>query len=173
VDDEDNEVQHGEPGELVSRGPFVMRGYWENDEATETVMHGGWFHTGDVATLDEDGYLFIVDRKKDLIIRGGYNVYPREVEEVLYSHPAVLEAAVLGVPHPALGEEVGAAVVLKEGQSVDVDELRDYTKEQLAAYKYPRVIWLTDELPKGGTGKVLKREVEVPREVAEQTGGQR
>jgi long-chain acyl-CoA synthetase len=171
VDEEDNEVEAGEPGELVTRGPFVMSGYWNNDEATESVMQGGWFHTGDVATLDEDGYLFIVDRKKDLIIRGGYNVYPREIEEVLYGHPAVLEAAVLGVPHPSLGEEVGAAVVLKEGQEADADELRDYTKEQLAAYKYPRVIWFTDELPKGGTGKVLKREVEIPDAVVEQTEG--
>jgi long-chain acyl-CoA synthetase len=171
VDEDDNDVEPGEPGELVSRGPFVMRGYWNNDEATEAVMQGGWFHTGDVATVDEDGYLFIVDRKKDLIIRGGYNVYPREIEEVLYGHPAVLEAAVLGVPHPALGEEVGAAVVLKEGRHADADELRDYTKEQLAAYKYPRVIWFADELPKGGTGKVLKREVEIPEAVVEQTGG--
>jgi long-chain acyl-CoA synthetase len=171
VDDEDNDVEPGEPGELVSRGPFVMRGYWNNDEATEGVMRGGWFHTGDVATVDEDGYLYIVDRKKDLIIRGGYNVYPREIEEVLYSHPAVLEAAVLGVPHSSLGEEVGAAVVLKEGQDVEADELRDFTKERLAAYKYPRVIWFTEELPKGGTGKVLKREVEIPEAVTEQTGG--
>ncbi len=125
-------------------------------------MRGGWFHTGDIATVDDEGYFFIVDRKKDLIIRGGYNVYPREIEEVLYGHPAVLEAAVIGVPHDSLGEEVGAAIVLKQGESATPDDLRDYMKEKVAAYKYPRVIWLLDELPKGGTGKVLKREIEVP-----------
>ncbi len=162
VDPDDNDVPSGEPGELVMRGPFVMKGYWNRDDATEEVMRGGWFHTGDIATLDEDGYYFIVDRKKDLIIRGGYNVYPRELEEVLYGHPAVREAAVLGVAHESLGEEVGAAVVLKEGEQVSVEELRDYMKQQVAAYKYPRIVWLVDELPKGPTGKILKREIEVP-----------
>jgi long-chain acyl-CoA synthetase len=166
VDDQDEEVPQGEPGEVVMRGPFVMKGYWNRDEATRSVMRGGWFHTGDIATVDEDGYLFIVDRKKDLIIRGGYNVYPREIEEVLYAHPAVREAAVIGVPHQSLGEEIGAAVVLKEGQEATEDELRDYMKQKVAAYKYPRVIWFTDDLPKGGTGKVLKREIEVPEAVA-------
>jgi long-chain acyl-CoA synthetase len=165
VDDQDNDVELGQPGELVMRGSFVMKGYWNGDEATEIVMRGGWFHTGDIATVDEDGYYFIVDRKKDLIIRGGYNVYPREIEEVLYAHPAVREAAVLAVPHDALGEEVGAAVVLKDGTSVTPDELRDYMKQNVAAYKYPRVIWLMDELPKGGTGKILKREIEIPEGV--------
>ncbi len=166
VDDDDQEVAHGEPGEIVMRGPFVMKGYWGREDATEEVMRGGWFHTGDIATVDDEGYFFIVDRKKDLIIRGGYNVYPREIEEVLYSHPAVLEAAVLGVPHDSLGEEVGAAVVLKEGEEATPDDLRDFMKQKVAAYKYPRVIWLADELPKGGTGKVLKREIEVPDGVA-------
>ena len=102
------------------RGPFVMSGYWDRDDATEEVMRGGWFHTGDVATMDDEGYLFIVDRKKDLIIRGGYNVYPREIEEALYEHEAVREAAVVGVPHESLGEEVGAAVALKDGASATV-----------------------------------------------------
>jgi long-chain acyl-CoA synthetase len=170
VDEDENEVTQGEPGEIVMRGPFVMEGYWDRDDATEEVMRGGWFHTGDIATVDEDGYYFIVDRKKDLIIRGGYNVYPRELEEVLYEHPAVREAAVLGVPDDSLGEEVGAAVVLKEGEEVTTDELRDYMKEKVAAYKYPRVIWLLDELPKGGTGKVLKREIEVPKAATAKTG---
>ncbi len=169
LDDDGNEPPQGEPGEIVMRGPFVMTGYWDREDATEEVMSGGWFHTGDIATIDEDGYFFIVDRKKDLIIRGGYNVYPREIEEVLYAHPAVLEAAVLGVPHESLGEEVGAAVVLKEGEDATPDDLRDYMKEKVAAYKYPRVIWLMDELPKGGTGKVLKREIEVPDAVAEKS----
>jgi long-chain acyl-CoA synthetase len=131
-------------------------------------MRDGWFHTGDIATVDEEGYYFIVDRKKDLIIRGGYNVYPRELEEVLYEHPAVREAAVLGVPHESLGEEVGAAVALKEGERVEPDELREYMKQRVAAYKYPRVVWLVDELPKGPTGKILKREIELP--AAEKTG---
>jgi long-chain acyl-CoA synthetase len=170
VDDQDNEVPRGEPGEIVMRGPFVMSGYWNREDATESVMRGGWFHTGDIATVDGDGYFFIVDRKKDLIIRGGYNVYPRELEEVLYAHPAVREAAVIGVPHDSLGEEVGAAVVLKEGHSATPEELREYMKEKVAAYKYPRVIWLTDELPKGGTGKVLKREIKVPEAVAAKAG---
>jgi long-chain acyl-CoA synthetase len=118
-----------------------------------------------MAKMDEDGYFFIVDRKKDLIIRGGYNVYPREIEEVLYEHPAVQEAAVVGVPHDELGEEVGAAVVLVEGESLGADELKAYVKDQVAAYKYPRSIWFLDELPKGPTGKILKREIEVPEQV--------
>jgi long-chain acyl-CoA synthetase len=170
VDDEDNDVAEGEPGEVLLRGPFVMKGYWNREEATEEVMRGGWFHTGDVGTVDEDGYYFIVDRKKDMIIRGGYNVYPRELEEVLYGHPAVREAAVIGVKHDSLGEEVGAAVSLKDGESVTADELRDYMKENVAAYKYPRIVWIVDELPKGPTGKVLKREIEVPEEAAAGTG---
>jgi long-chain acyl-CoA synthetase len=116
--------------------------------------------------VDEDGYFFIVDRKKELIIRGGYNVYPREIEEVLYEHPAVQEAAVVGVEDEKMGEEVGAAVVLKKGEDVDADELKQYCKENLAAYKYPRKLWFVDELPKGPTGKILKREIEVPKEVA-------
>jgi long-chain acyl-CoA synthetase len=124
-----------------------------------------------MAKVDEDGYFFIVDRKKDLIIRGGYNVYPREVEEVLYEHPAVQEAAVVAVPDESLGEEVGAAVVLKAGESVDARELKAYVKEQVAAYKYPRKIWFTDELPKGPTGKILKREIEVPQEVEAGSSG--
>src|SRR3954469_9086347 len=119
VDDDDNDVQQGEVGEIVIRGHNVMKGYWQRPDATEECMAGGWFHSGDMARVDEDGYFFIVDRKKDLIIRGGYNVYPREVEEVLYEHPAVREAAVVGVPDDDLGEEVGAAVVLKDGEHVD------------------------------------------------------
>jgi long-chain acyl-CoA synthetase len=166
VDSDGKDVSPGEPGELVMRGPFVMKGYWNREEATREVTRNGWFHTGDIATVDEDGYYFIVDRKKDLIIRGGYNVYPRELEEVIYTHPAVREAAVVGVPHESLGEEVGAAVVLKEGADASVDELRDFMKQRVAAYKYPRLVWLVDELPKGPTGKILKREIEVPAEVA-------
>ncbi len=162
VDDHDEELPVGEPGEIVLRGPFVMAGYWGREDATAEVMRGGWFHTGDIATVDEDGYLYIVDRKKDLIIRGGYNVYPREIEEVLYTHPAVLEAAVVGVPDDALGEEVGAAVVIKAGEQVTPDGLREFVRSKVAAYKYPRVVWFVDGLPKGPTGKILKREIDAP-----------
>ena len=170
VDKDGDEVAQGEPGEIVMRGPFVMKGYWDNDEATAEVMQDGWFHTGDIATVDDEGYFFIVDRKKDLIIRGGYNVYPREIEEALYEHPAVREAAVIGVAHEALGEEVAAAVALKEGEQATPEELRDFMKGRVAAYKYPRTVWLVDELPKGPTGKILKREIEIPDTVAEKGG---
>ena len=167
VDDDGNDVPQGEIGEIVIRGHNIMKGYWDRPEATaEAITADGWFHSGDMAKVDEDGYFFIVDRKKELIIRGGYNVYPREVEEVLYEHPAVQEAAVVGVPDDALGEEVGAAVVLCQGSEAGADELKAYVKEQVAAYKYPRKIWFLDELPKGPTGKILKREIEVPAEVA-------
>jgi long-chain acyl-CoA synthetase len=149
-------------GEIAIRGHNVMKGYWRNPEATQEVMRGGWFHTGDMARVDDDGYYFIVDRKKDMIIRGGYNVYPREIEEVLYEHPAVREVAVLGVPDDDLGEEVGAAVALKDGQEVDAETLQAFVKDQVAAYKYPRHIWFVDELPKGPTGKILKREIQTP-----------
>ncbi|MEA2333074.1 MAG: long-chain acyl-CoA synthetase [Thermoleophilaceae bacterium] len=166
-DDDGNEVPQGEVGEIVIRGHNVMSGYWNRPDATaESIDADGWFRSGDMAKVDEDGYFFIVDRKKDLIIRGGYNVYPREVEEVLYEHPAIQEAAVVGVPDDALGEEIGAAVVLVKGESLDADEVSAYVKEQLAAYKYPRKVWFVDELPKGPTGKILKREIEVPEQVA-------
>src|SRR4051794_9218126 len=165
VDEDGKEVEQGEVGEIAIKGPNVMKGYWRKDEATDEVMDDGWFHTGDMAKVDEEGYFFIVDRKKELIIRGGYNVYPREVEEVLYEHPAVREAAVIGVPHESLGEEIGAAVALKEGESTEPDDLRNFVKDEVASYKYPRKIWFVDELPKGPTGKILKREVELPAEV--------
>ncbi len=162
VDDDGNDSGDGEVGEIAIRGENVMKGYWGREDATKEAIPDGWFRTGDMAKQDEDGYYFIVDRKKDLIIRGGYNVYPREVEEALYEHEAVAEVAVVGVPHDELGEEVGAAVALKQGQSVGEDELREFAKERLAAYKYPRHLWIVDELPKGPTGKILRREVEAP-----------
>jgi long-chain acyl-CoA synthetase len=164
VDDDGAEVPQGEVGEIVIRGHNVMKGYYGHSDATAEAIRDGWFHTGDMAKTDEDGYFFIVDRKKDLIIRGGYNVYPREIEEVLYEHPAVREAAVIAMPHPELGEEVGAAVALKEGADATPEELQDFVKGQVAAYKYPRKIWFVDELPKGPTGKILKREIAVPGE---------
>ena len=162
VDEDDNEVAQGEVGEIVIRGHNIMKGYWQRPDATAEAMRGGWFHSGDMARVDEDGYFFIVDRKKDLIIRGGYNVYPREVEEVLYEHPKIREAAVLGVPHDQLGEEVGAAVVLHDGEQLEPEEVSAYVKERIAAYKYPRAVWFLDDLPKGPTGKILKREIERP-----------
>ncbi|MBW3607322.1 MAG: long-chain fatty acid--CoA ligase [Actinobacteria bacterium] len=162
VDDDRNDVAQGEIGEILIKGHNVMKGYLNHPEATAAAIQDGWFATGDMARVDEDGYFFIVDRKKELIIRGGYNVYPREVEEVLYEHPAVREAAVVGVPHEELGEEVGAAVALKDGQDAEPEELRDFVKERLAAYKYPRTVWFVDELPKGPTGKILKREISPP-----------
>jgi long-chain acyl-CoA synthetase len=165
VDENDKDVEQGETGEIVIRGHNVMKGYWKRDDATEEAMRGGWFHTGDMAYVDEDGYFFIVDRKKDMIIRGGYNVYPREIEEVLYQHPAVLECAVVGVPDDSLGEEIGAVVVLKEGEDAEADELQAHVKSEVAAYKYPRKIWFADELPKTATGKIVKREIEIPEAV--------
>jgi long-chain acyl-CoA synthetase len=162
VDDQDREVPREEVGEIVIRGYNVMKGYWGRPDATAETVRDGWLHTGDVGYVDQDGYFFIVDRKKDMIIRGGYNVYPREVEEVLYEHPAVREAAVVGIPDPEHGEEVAAAVALKDGEQAGADELREFVKGQVAAYKYPRQIWFVDDLPKGPTGKVLKREIEPP-----------
>jgi long-chain acyl-CoA synthetase len=143
-----------------------MKGYWNKPEATEEAIVDGWFASGDLAKRDEDGYYFIVDRKKELIVRGGYNVYPREIEEVLYEHPAVREAAVIGIPDDRMGEEVGAAIALKEGEDASEDDIKAFVKEQVAGYKYPRRIWFVDELPKGPTGKILKREIEAPAQVS-------
>jgi long-chain acyl-CoA synthetase len=164
IDDDWNTVPDGEIGEIAIRGHNVMKGYWGKPEATAEAIKDGWFRTGDMARVDDDGYYFIVDRKKDLIIRGGYNVYPREIEEVLHEHPAVAEVAVIGIAHPELGEEVGAAVALKPGASATPEELRAFAKERVAAYKYPRHVWLVDALPKGPTGKILRREVHPPEE---------
>jgi long-chain acyl-CoA synthetase len=158
-----DDAAEGEVGEIVIRGNNLMKGYWRRPDATaEAITADGWFHTGDLARVDEDGFFFIVDRKKDLVIRGGYNVYPREIEEVMHEHPAVREVAVIGIPHPELGEEVGAAVALKPGMQASETELRDFVKERVAAYKYPRQVWLVEELPKGPTGKILKREIRAP-----------
>jgi long-chain acyl-CoA synthetase len=164
VDDDGRDVPDGEPGEIAIRGENVMKGYWNRPEATAEAIPDGWFRSGDIATRDADGYYTIVDRKKDLIIRGGYNVYPREVEETLYEHPAVAEAAVIGIKHAELGEEIGAAVALKPGATADPEELKSFVRERLAAYKYPRSVWLVDALPKGPTGKILRREVSAPED---------
>ena len=171
VDADGHPVPDGEVGEIAISGHNVMKGYWGKPEATAEVMKGvgevggGWFLTGDLAKVDDDGYFFIVDRKKDLIIRGGYNVYPREIEEVLHEHPAVAEVAVIGIPHDELGEDVGAAVVLKPGSTATPAELRAFAKDRVAAYKYPRYVWLLPELPKGPTGKILRREVQPPEDL--------
>lgn len=157
-------VAPGDIGEIVIRGENVMKGYWNRPEATAEAIREGWFHSGDLARTDEDGYLFIVDRKKDVIIRGGYNVYPREIEEVLYEHPAVLEAAVVGVPHAVHGEEVAAVVALRKGARTTADELRDHVRDRVAPYKYPRIVTFTDALPKGSTGKILKRDIVIARD---------
>ena len=152
----------GAVGEIAVRGHNVMKGYWGRPEETAEVLADGWLRTGDLGWVDSEGYFTIVDRKKDMIIRGGLNVYPREVEEVLYEHPAVAEAAVIGVRDDRLGEEVAAVVMLKPGASATPDELREQVKSQLAAYKYPRYVWIVAELPHGDTGKILKRAIVVP-----------
>ncbi|MER6106434.1 long-chain fatty acid--CoA ligase [Streptomyces sp. NPDC001832] len=167
VADDGTAVGPGEVGEIAIRGENVMKGYWNRPDATAEAIRDGWFHSGDLARVDEDGYYFIVDRKKDLIIRGGYNVYPREIEEVLYEHPAVAEAAVVGVPHEVHGEEVAAVVTLRPGTQTSADHVRDYVKQRVAAYKYPRIVTFTDALPKGATGKILKREIVVKPEAPE------
>ncbi len=159
VDENDREVPPGERGELVLRGHHIMKGYLKKPETTAEAMKNGWFHTGDIAKMDEDGYFYIVDRVKDMIIRGGYNVYPREVEEALYEHPGVAEVAVVGVPHEELGEEVTAVVAMKEGEAAAEKEIISFAKDRVAAYKYPRRVTFVDELPKTATGKILKREL--------------
>ncbi|MFI8280470.1 long-chain fatty acid--CoA ligase [Streptomyces sp. NPDC085929] len=161
VTEDGSEAGPGEVGEIAIRGENVMNGYVNRPKETAEAVRDGWFHTGDLARVDEEGFYFIVDRKKDLIIRGGYNVYPREVEEILYEHPAVAEAAVVGVPHEVHGEEVAAVIALREGADATAEEIRAYVKERVAAYKYPRIVTFTTELPKGPTGKILKREIVV------------
>jgi long-chain acyl-CoA synthetase len=137
-----------------------MKGYWNRPEATAAELSGGWLKTGDLGRLDEDGYLYIVDRAKDLIIRGGYNVYPREVEEVLYEHPDIVEVAVIGVPDDHYGEEVAAVIASAPGAVIDPDALRTWAKERLSAYKVPHLVRCVDALPKGATGKILKRDID-------------
>ncbi|WP_435058566.1 long-chain-fatty-acid--CoA ligase [Streptomyces sp. bgisy060] len=162
VDRDGKEVPDGEVGEIVIRGHNVMKGYWRRPEATAAVVRDGWLHTGDLGTRDGAGDFRVVDRVKDVVIRGGFNVYPREVEEVLHLHPDVAEAAVLGVPHPVHGQEIAAAVVLRPGSGLSPTKLRTHVRKRVAPYKYPRRIWFVDALPKGPTGKVLKRSIVPP-----------
>jgi long-chain acyl-CoA synthetase len=159
LDDSDRPVPDGSPGEICIRGHNVMKGYWRRPDASKEALRGGWFHSGDIGVRDPDGSFRIVDRKKDMILRGGFNVYPREVEEVLYAHPDVLEAAVIGVAHPSHGEEVKAVVVPRPQSGLTPDAVIAFCKERLAAYKYPRIVELSEGLPKGPTGKILKREL--------------
>jgi len=158
VDDKDRPLPDGERGEICIRGHNVMKGYLGREAATAEAMRGGWFHSGDVGIRDEEGAFFIVDRVKDMIIRGGFNVYPREIEEVLYAHEALVEAAVVGVPHERHGEEV-KAVVVSTDPALDAETVIEWCKERVAAYKYPRIVEFVQELPKGPTGKILKREL--------------
>ena len=159
VDDDDNELSEGELGEIVLRGENILKGYFKNPEATERAFRGGWFHTGDVGYRDKDGFYYIVDRKTDMIIRGGENIYPREIDEVLYKHPAVAAAATIGVADRLYGEEVAAFIVLKDGAAITDEELIDYCKTELADYKCPKIIRIVKDIPKGPTGKLLKREL--------------
>jgi len=173
VDDEDNEVPDGTLGEIVLRGPNIFKGYFRNPEATAEAFRGGWFHTGDIGYRDADGFFYIADRKSDMIIRGGENIYPREIDDVLYTHPAVAHAAVIGVPDELYGEEVAAFIVLKEGYkqaetrpvgrvsdtTVSGQGIIDFCKLHLADFKCPKHIYFVNEIPKGPTGKLLKREL--------------
>ena len=159
VDDDDNEVPDGELGEIVLRGENILKGYFKNPDATERAFRGGWFHTNDIGYRDPEGFFYVVDRKSDMIIRGGENIYPREIDEVLYQHPAVAAAATIGVPDPLYGEEVAAFVVLKEGKQATEDQLIAHCKSELADYKCPKSIRIVADIPKGPTGKLLKREL--------------
>ncbi|HVW26855.1 MAG TPA: long-chain fatty acid--CoA ligase [Polyangiaceae bacterium] len=159
VDEDDRDVPPGEVGEIIARGPNVFKGYWKREAETAEAMRGGWFHTGDLAKIDADGYYTIVDRKKDMVLVSGYNVYPIEVENVILRHPKILDAAVVGVPDAYQGESVKAFIVLRPGESMDVKELTDYCRKHLAAYKVPRHVELRAELPRSATGKLLKREL--------------
>jgi long-chain acyl-CoA synthetase len=165
------EKVQGEEGELLVKGPQVMRGYWKMPEETAATLRDGWLHTGDIATMDADGYVSIVDRKKDMIIAGGYNIYPREVDEVLYEHPKVLDAVTVGVPDPYRGETVKAFVVVKPGEQVSDQEIIAFCKSRLAAYKVPRHIEFRDVLPKTAVGKILRKELR--RQAVEQEEAKR
>ena len=163
VDTHDQPVAVGEIGEVVIRGHNIMKGYYKRPEATAEAIRNGWFHSGDLGRMDERGYVYIVDRLKDMIIRGGFNVYPRELEEVMMTHEAIAQVAVIGVPEPTLGEEVKAVVMLKPGRKASSDEIMAWCKERMAAYKYPRHIDIVAAMPMTASGKILKREMRVPR----------
>jgi long-chain acyl-CoA synthetase len=159
VDDGDQDVPDGELGEIVLRGPNILRGYYKNAEATAQALRNGWFHTGDIGYRDADGFYYIVDRKSDMIIRGGENIYPREIDEVLYQHPAVAAAATIGVPHTLYGEEVAAFVILNEGADAGETDILEHCRARLADFKCPKTVHFVADIPKGPTGKLLKREL--------------
>jgi acyl-CoA synthetase (AMP-forming)/AMP-acid ligase II len=156
---DDEALPAGQIGEIVLRGKCVMKGYWKNPELTAAALRGGWYHTGDMGYLDEEGYLFLVDRKADMIVTGGENVYPKEVEDVLYQHPAVAMAAVVSAPDDRWGERVQAVVTLKPGRKVDGEELIAHCKGKLAGYKCPKKVEIWDELPMSPVGKVLRKDI--------------
>ncbi len=158
-DDNDQALPSGQTGEIVIKGPGVMKGYWNKPEETAAAVRNGWLHTGDVGHMDDDGYIYITDRKKDLIIRGGENIYPKEIENILYMHPEVLEAGVIGIPDPVYGEAVKAFVALKEPGAATEEELLAFCREQLPAYKRPKAIQFLESLPKSAVGKILRREL--------------
>jgi len=157
VDKGVEDVPRGEPGEIIMKGPLIMKEYWNNPEETANQLRDGWLYTGDIATEDEEGYMFIVDRKKDMIIAGGFNIYPREIDEVLYQHPKVMDAVAVGISHEYRGETIKAYVVLKPGQTATEDEIMDFCKQKLAAYKTPKLVEFRDALPKSIIGKVLRK----------------
>jgi acyl-CoA synthetase (AMP-forming)/AMP-acid ligase II len=162
VDDDDNPVPLGEIGEIIVRGPQLMRCYWNLPDETGEALRGGWMHTGDAGTMDEDGYIYIQDRVKDMIVSGGENVYPRVVEDAIFQHPAVADVAVIGVPHEQWGETVKAIVVLKEGQTATEEELIEFSRGRLGGFERPRSVDFVSELPRNPSGKVLKRELREP-----------
>jgi acyl-CoA synthetase (AMP-forming)/AMP-acid ligase II len=156
VDDLDREVPRGEVGEIICRGPNIMKGYYQDPKGTEEALRGGWLHTGDMGRMDEEGFIYIVDRKKDMIVSGGENIYPREIEELLFRHPKIQDAAVVGIPDPLWGESVKAFVILKPGRSMTEAEVIEYCKSHLASYKKPRSVKFVDSLPRNPSGKVTK-----------------
>ena len=156
VDENMNDVPQGEVGEIIYRGPTMMKRYYNNPQATEEAFKGGWFHSGDLVRMDEEGYIYVVDRKKDMIISGGENIYPKELEEVLYTHPDILEAAVIGVPDPNWGESVKAFVVMKPGKQLTEQEVIGYCQQHISSYKKPRIVEFIDVLPRNASGKILK-----------------
>jgi long-chain acyl-CoA synthetase len=169
VEEGNHEVARGEPGEIVIRSPLVMQGYWDNPEETAGQLKDGWLHTGDIAVRDEGDYIFIVDRKKDMIIAGGYNIYPREIDEVLYQHPKIRDACTVGIPDAYRGETVKAFIVPREGETLTEEEVMSFCKEKLAAYKRPKTVEFRKDLPKSAVGKILRRRL---REEEEARQGQ-
>lgn len=152
----------GEIGEIIAKGPQLMRGYWNLPDESAEALRGGWMHTGDAAIVDKEGYIYIQDRVKDMIVSGGENIYPREVEEVLFKHEAVADAAVIGVPHDQWGETVKAIVVLREGQTATEEEIMEFCRDKLGGYKRPRSVDFVNSLPRNPTGKVLKKDLREP-----------